>query len=356
MKIQLPQYSGKDYLVMIGVVPLFTLFINYNIFDKAYFTDGRLFIWATIITGFGFCLDFILCGGIAVAMKNRFPREQQLMKRLTFMILIFLLLTGLFLYALFQWYERDFFSSYHINQMGFVWSYFFMGIINVLLTFLMEGISRYQQWKTNWEETEVLKKSFRERQLLGLKSQVNQHFLFDSLHSLSMLIKKEGEEAEIFLNAMSKVYRYILGTEDEPLVALDTELKFIESYGYLLKARHGESLQLQLNVSVDDRDKCLPPLSLQLIIEDILSNNEISIDHPLKISICSAGDNVLKISNTVLSKANGPQAEQETGLGSLVNNYRLISAIPMVIDDAGDTRNIHLPIFNLHKTKPEEMI
>jgi len=176
------------------------------------------------------------------------------------------------------------------------------------------------------------------------------------LHSLSMLIKKEDDEAEIFLNAMSKVYRYILGTEDESLVALDTELKFIESYEYLLKAKYGESLQLQVNVSTDDRHKCLPPLSLQLILEDILSNNEISSDHPLNISICSAGENVIKISNTVLSKVNGSQAEQETDLGSLVNHYRLLSAIPMVIDDAGETRNIHLPIFNLQKTKVEEMI
>lgn len=149
MEIKLPQYSGRDNLVMLVIVPVFTLFINYNIFGSPYFNDLRLFLLTTLITGIGFCLDFILCGWIAVVMKNRFPREWQLIKRLTWMILIYLLLTGLFLYALFQVYELNFYFSYRINEAGFVWSYFSMGIINVFLTFLMEGISRYQTWRKN---------------------------------------------------------------------------------------------------------------------------------------------------------------------------------------------------------------
>ncbi|MCW3091727.1 MAG: Histidine kinase [Ferruginibacter sp.] len=354
MKLRLPQYTGKDYLVMLVIVPAFSLFINYNIFGRSYFSNGRLFLLASLITGVGFCIDFIVCGWIAVAMKNRFPAERQLMKRLTLMILVFLLLTGLFLYSLFQLYEYFLFYSYEINEVGFIWNYISLGIINVFLTFLMEGISRYQSWKAKWEETEQLKKSFAERRLQGLRRQVNQHFLFESLDSLSSLIRQEDDEAEFFLDEMSKVYRYMLQMDDEPLVTLDTEVKFIESYRHLLQARYGEALRMELNIAGCDRSKLLPPLSLQLILENILSLNHISNANPLTISICSEGKDAIQIINNLQPK-NMEAVDDEVSLDNLSNNYRVLINCPMMIDESGTHRTIHLPLLT-KKIKEEEIV
>ncbi len=355
MEIKLPQYSGRDNLVMLVIVPVFTLFINYNIFGSPYFNDLRLFLLTTLITGIGFCLDFILCGWIAVVMKNRFPREPQLIKRLTWMIFIYLLLTGLFLYALFQVYELNFYFSYRINETGFVWSYFSMGIINVFLTFLMEGISRYQTWKKNWEETEHLKKAYTERKLLGLKSQVNQYFLFDNLDSLSALIKQEDESAEFFLNEMSKVYRYMLRVDEEPLVTLDTEMKFIESYRKLLKARYGEGLHLTWDIATGDMQKWLPPLTLQVVVENILALNEISIANPLNISIRSTENNAIVIRNNIQIKNMETAMDLKTGLDNLENSFRLLIHAPMIIEESGRYRIIQLPLLTKH-IKEEELV
>ncbi|MBC7887107.1 MAG: histidine kinase [Ferruginibacter sp.] len=355
MKIKLPQYSGKDYLVMLGIVPGFTLFINYNIFGNEYFSDTGLLATATLITCAGFCLDFIFCGWIAVAMKNRFPKERELMKRLTLMILTFLLITGLFLYSLFEVYGYFTFFNYRINEAGFIWSYISMGLINVFLTFLMEGISRYQIWKANCEQTEQLKKVYKERKLQGLNSHLNQHFLFECLDSLSGLIQQEGDNAEKFLDEMSKVYRYMLRIDEEKLVTLEAELKFIESYRHLLKARYGEGLQLEVDISGSHKNKLLPPLSLQVIVENTFSLNDISDTSPLKISICSADNNVVKISNNVQPKYTEPAMDHQVSLSNLANNYRLLINSPMIIDDLGGYRVIHLPLI-IKEGKEEEMV
>jgi LytS/YehU family sensor histidine kinase len=82
-----------------------------------------------------------------------------------------------------------------------------MGIFNIFLTFLHEGISRYEEWKANLKEMEQVQMAYRKSQLMALKSQINPHFLFNSLNSLSSLISEDEEAAERFLNELSKIYR-----------------------------------------------------------------------------------------------------------------------------------------------------
>ncbi|MEO6733385.1 MAG: histidine kinase [Ferruginibacter sp.] len=355
MRIRLPQYSGEDYIVMLAVVPGFALFINYNIFGFPYFSEWGLFWPASLLTVAALCVDFIVCGWIAVTMRNHFPNERQVLRRLTSTIFIFLLITAVFLYSLFNGYESFFSTYYKASESGFIWCYFSMGILNVFITFLMEGITRYRTWKVNWLETEKLKKTYKERQLQGLKNQVNQHFLFDSLNALSGLIKQEGDEAESFLDEMSKVYRYMLRTDEEQLVTLDTELKFIESYLHLLKARYGDGLLLEISVLPGDRSQLLPPLSLQAIVENTFLSNEFSDARPLKIAICSAGNNVIEVSNNVQPKNMEVAMENNAELDSLVSNYQLVDQSSMVINDAGTYRTIQLPLI-IRTDKKEEMV
>jgi two-component system, LytTR family, sensor kinase len=354
MKVQLPQYSGKDNLVMIAFVPSFALCINCLIFGAAYFTHWSIFLGATIISSLYFAVDFILCGLVAVFMKHRFPQEKDLMKRLTIMILIFLVITGLFLYCLFLTYEVLPFFNQPFSESAFTWAYFSMGIINVFLTFLMEGISRYQDWKRNWEETEKLKKTYKQSQLQGLKSQVNQHFLFNSLNSLSSLIQEDEEKAEEFLNEMSRVYRYMLRMDEEQMVTLETELKFIRSYRHLLKARYGAGLELEIDVSEEDLGKWLPPLTLQVIVENAFSHNAVSKESPLVITISSQGYNNIKVSNNVQPKIITTALDNDTAMDNLVNKYALLIDSPLRIDETSAARDIYLPLL-INKEKEEEL-
>ena len=175
-------------------------------------------------------------------------------------------------------------------------------LVTCFLTFLHEGIARYESWKANQDEMEHLKKTYRQGRLQGLKSQVNPHFLFNSLNSLSSLISEDEEQAEKFLDEMSKVYRYMLRNDEEQLVTLDTELKFVASYTYLLKARYGDGLQVQVDIDESDREKVLPPLSLQTIIENAITQNTISKACPLQISISARGNGSLDVINNLQPK------------------------------------------------------
>jgi LytS/YehU family sensor histidine kinase len=209
---------------------------------------------------------------------------------------------------------------------------------------LHEGIARYENWRTNQEEMEQLKKTYRQGRLQGLKSQVNPHFLFNSLNSLSSLISEDEEQAEKFLDEMSKVYRYMLRNDEEQLVTLDTELKFVASYIYLLKARYGEGLQVQVDIEDADREKVLPPLSLQTIIENAITQNTISKSCPLQIGISAKGNGSLDVINTLQPKQITESFDAEAGLDNLVSKYEFLNDEKVVINETTNQRLIQLPL------------
>jgi sensor histidine kinase YesM len=346
MKIALPQYSNKDYHIMLWVMLPLTILLNSILFGKLYFTNWQVFILATLISGTGACIDFILCSYVAVTLKHRFPAEQQVPKRLTLMILTFLLLTGLFLYSLFRGYEAIHFFGYTFYEAGFVWCYIAMGIVNIFITLFQEGVSRYESWRANLKETDALKTAYRQSQLQGLKSQVNPHFLFNSLNSLSSLISEDEAEAEKFLDEMSKVYRYMLRNDDDQLVDLQTELKFIDSYIYLLKARYGDSLLLSIDIKKNCLSLQIPPLTLQVIIENAVNQNAVSKSSPLKIAIRSDGSGSIAVYNNVQPKVVTEIMDHEAGLDNLVDKYRLLNNSEVLIQESETERIILLPLIN----------
>lgn len=344
MKVELPQYTGRDNQIMLLITIPFAIGLNSAIFGKIYFADWRVFISATLISSVAFCLDFILCGLVAMLLKKRFPSEKDTGKKLTIMILTFWLITGLFLYSLFRGYELFHFFGYVFQEKTFVWSCVALGIVNVFLTFLMEGVSGYERWLQSIKETEQLSKAYNQSRMLGLKSQVNPHFLFNSLNSLSSLIHEDEAEAEKFLNDMSKVYRYLLRNDEDQLVTLQTELKFIESYIFLLKKRYGEGFQLTMAVNDASLEKWIPTLTLQVIIENAFSQNTISKTDPLRIHIDTDEDGILCVTNTVRPKIVEGELNHEAGLDNLLKRYRLLNQPLITIEDRQQQRVIRVPL------------
>lgn len=322
----------------------YTIITNSVAFGLRYFSGMAVFLLATLITALAYAFYFTLCGGVAVLLKSRFPSQHQVSMRLTFMIITFLLMSGLFLLLLFRMYEKLSFFRFNFDENSFVWAYFVLGIGNIFLTFLHEGIDRYESWKKSQQEMEQLKKTYSHSRLHGLKSQVNPHFLFNSLNSLSSLISEDEEQAEKFLDEMSKVYRYMLRNDDEQLVTLDTELKFVASYTYLLKARYGDGLQIWLNIDDAERKKTLPPLSLQTIIENAIIQNTISKSCPLQINITAKGNSLLEVTNTLQPKQMTTDLDTEAELDNLVNKYELLNEQKVMITDTATQRLIQLPL------------
>jgi LytS/YehU family sensor histidine kinase len=194
-------------------------------------------------------------------------------------------------------------------------------------------------------ETEQLKKEYMQSQLLGLKSQVNPHFLFNSLNSLSSLISENQQEAEKFLDEMSKVYRYLLRNSDDQLVTLDTELQFVRSYFYLLKARYSDGIRLSLQVSEDFLYKSLPPLTIQMLVEAAYNQNTVSKDRPLHIEIRSLESGWLQIKNNIEKKVADENVDL-SGLENVANKFRLLCQQNIVINKTAEHHTIELPLIS----------
>jgi two-component system LytT family sensor kinase len=344
MSLRLPYYTTRDYAVLAIILLPISIIINSIVLGAGYYSEWSIFLLATAIGCGAFAINFTLCGGWAVLMKKRFPHESQVSTRLAFMILTFIVITGLFLYLLFRGYEQVELFNYSFNENMFVLAYIGMSIVNVFITLTMEGVDRYEKWKESLKETEELQQVFRQSQLQGLKSQLNPHFLFNSLNSLSSLISEDEEQAERFLNEMSKVYRYMLRNDEDQMVTLGTELQFVDSYLYLLKARYGEGLQLSVNVSGAAAQTMLPPLSLQVLIENAFTQNSMSKTSPLKIAIDSEDDKWIVVRNNLQPKVVAETVDVEAGLDNLINRYQLINHSEVIITDQPGERIIRLPL------------
>ncbi len=149
-------------------------------------------------------------------------------------------------------------------------------------------------------------------QFESLKNQVNPHFLFNSLNVLASLITVDADLAVNFTGQLSKTYRYILEHRSDDLVSLSTELEFMNAYLFLLNIRFTDKLKVNINLPEQYLCMKLPPLSLQLLIENAIKHNTFSVKNPLVINVFIDSDEYLTITN------NHQQREkhlESTGIG-----------------------------------------
>jgi two-component system LytT family sensor kinase len=224
------------------------------------------------------------------------------------------------------------------------WTTGFGCLASTMLTFINEAAAGWDKWKTSVTETGRLQNAYQKSRLLSLKRQINPHFLFNCFNTLSSLISEDEVEAEQFLDEMTKVYRYLLKGDEESLVSLDEELKFIDAYLYLSITRFGSALDTAINVEEKSRHKMIAPLSLQVILENIIYRNAFSKTNPLHIHIYTNTGNTLVIHNTLQPKNSSDAMNYEEALDDLVNKYRLLSKQEIAIYETATQRDILIPL------------
>ncbi|MCB0665707.1 MAG: histidine kinase [Saprospiraceae bacterium] len=185
-----------------------------------------------------------------------------------------------------------------------------------------EAVYYYNKLRLAEKEKDELRRINLHTQYDSLKQQVNPHFLFNSLNTLASLISIDPDRAEKFVEEMSQVYRYLLHSNQEELVPLSQELKFIHSYLHLLQTRYGDSLKVDMLIPSNFYLYRLPPLTLQLLVENAVKHNEISTLNPLRIKIFIEEGRMI-VSNNLQRKAlNLPSAK--IGLANIMAKYRLL--------------------------------
>jgi two-component system, LytTR family, sensor kinase len=197
--------------------------------------------------------------------------------------------------------------------------------ISLMVTMFMEAKYFLSEWKTALIRSEQMKREITESQYEALKNQVNPHFLFNSLNSLTALVHKDPDKAVEFISEFSKIYRYVLDTSSKVVVELSRELDFLQSYFFLQKIRFGENLKVEINIPSEKLHSFVPPLSLQLLAENAIKHNEISSAKPLHIFI-STEENFLVMKND-LQRRDEPVDSTGIGLQNLQSRYEAISDV-----------------------------
>ena len=223
-------------------------------------------------------------------------------------------------------------------------------IFTVILNAVYEGLYFAERWKLNIHRAEILKRENIRSQFESLKHQVNPHFLFNSLNTLTTLIEENEALAQRFVQELSNVYRYVLESKDYPLIELDKEIKFIQAYSFLLKMRFGENLHININTSLGDNELFIPPLTLQLLVENAVKHNLISNDKPLTIIIESA-DGYLVVSNN-LQRKNMPEDSTKVGLNNIRERYAYLCTQNITVEEDTHYFRVLLPL--LAEPVPQE--
>jgi len=217
-------------------------------------------------------------------------------------------------------------------------------IMNFVLVAITEGIFFFRQWKHAAVEAESYKKEHILAQFENLKNQVNPHFLFNSLNTLSDLIDKDKEISKTFLDNLATVYRYVLQHKDDELVSVKTELDFIKTYAELLKQRHGDRINFYFDISTEDLKKGIPPMALQMLVENAVKHNVASRKKPLTINIESK-ENALVIKNNLQRKKN--VISTGVGLENIKKRYKYLSDREIEIIEYLTSFEVHLPILTM---------
>lgn len=362
----LDQLNDK-WLRIIGISLMLWISISVNSYYRQPFSARMVLM--VLLTLMSIIAVWHLMRGIILHYREKYPRKSQIAKRLFFTFLT----TSIVITLLFwltsagqHWLSEGSFDDFRvghetgsitINNRTLAFSLFGFDSVIIILNFIFfqtvyevvffihNSSLREKRLRQAEQEREILKAANLQSQLDALKQQVNPHFLFNSLNVLDSLIEDDPPRARLFLEELSTVYRYLLRSNERHLTELDKELDFIQSYYHLLQTRLGDGLQLSIRIDEDYLQYKLPPLTLQLLVENAFKHNMILPDQPLLIDISTDGAGHLLVRNNIQRK-NVRVASNGVGLTNILNKYRMLNQTEPAIRENDGHFLVSLPLID----------
>lgn len=241
---------------------------------------------------------------------------------------------------LWLWYEMAGFPQADVEIIRTV------TLVNVIcvifITHMYETVYLIRQREDDLLRVERLDRARAEAELEALKNQIDPHFMFNSLNTLSHLIDTQPANARAFCDDLAEVYRYILRHKSTELVLLSDELDFARSYLSLMAHRFGAGLAVSLPPRVNGA--LIPPISLQVLLENAVKHNAFSEREPLRIDI-KIGNDALVVSNRHRPRLD-ERPKSGIGLRNLSERFELLTRRPIQIADDGQTFTVALPLIH----------
>ncbi|UOQ52555.1 sensor histidine kinase [Hymenobacter cellulosivorans] len=308
-----------------------------------------------LLVNFGFTsmytLGLWLTNGYAVDWLDKYVGWKQAPgKRLTYTVLvslggsfvvIVLVQTLILLYQ-----HRSLTELWALRRAG---AYFFPLATTAMISLFLHSRSFLLGWREALVRNERLQKEMAQAEAESLRQQLDPHFMFNALNALTSLVEEEPKLAVRFIRQLSQVYRYVLDARQREVVPLADELDFAKSYLFLQNIRYGEALHVELpELREVPSNVVVPPLSLQLLLENALKHNAASVSQPLylRITLDEAGKH-LTVSNTLRPRRLAPGESMGIGLPNLTARYAHLTAEPVRIERTEQEFVVTLPVLSL---------
>jgi two-component system, LytTR family, sensor kinase len=338
------RYSIKRPQLFFIITLPYVMIANLMLFGVCIYSSLPLFLKSLAYTSLYMLLVHVLFVSVAQFIRGRLAANSELLRRIAVMLPVFYVLNmGVIAGLLFL--HRDMrLVACPVNPAMYWWTVLYGCIVSTVTIFIIEGLANWEKWKGSLAETEKLRNAYQRSRLLGLKGQINPHFLFNCFNTLSGLIHEDENDAEKFLEEMTRVHRYLLRNGEDLLVPVADEMKFAASYLYLTKTRFGSAIDVSVQIGEQAFQKLVPPLSMHVILENIIYTNALNKSNPLTIEIRDGNNDEIYIRHSVHEKTISISFEENEGLDNLLNKYKLLNAAPIMIREHTGERIIVLPM------------
>ena len=303
----------KKYTWLLNIVSGVICFTNLCIIDLLKGkTSSYIFVWSMAFPYFG----IIVQGVESISFRIR--------KWLIFLIILIFL--GLLVYTL----DNPKIGSY----------------TTLLLAGLLINVSAFitineREIKYKQKEIEQLKQAQTQAKLSSLKDQLSPHFLFNTLNTITSM--SQEQPVKDFVDEVANIYRYVLQYKEVDSVTIKQEIEFINSYLYIVKSRLEGGIDFYINVNDELLNAKMPPLTLQMLVENAVKHNVTSVDKPLSINIFTTDGPMMVVQNNFQPKMSVLPGN-ETGLKNIAERYQLLYKKEIIVENKNGFFTVKLPI------------
>ncbi|MBV8253107.1 MAG: histidine kinase [Chitinophaga sp.] len=350
-------YKVFFIIVVYVLVDLLTYALNPNsIAWKDYWTQPAWDIFERVATGFAQSWA-IIEGSIWIAKVldryigwSGFPTLRYLIQIVLVVVFAGITMLAIDFYYVIMYGNEKLSAEQDLH----LWQYFVVSLlVSIFVSTISTGYGFLRHWQASiLEATQLkveameLKETAMQAELQSLKLQLDPHFMFNNFSTLSDLIHVAPKEASLFLDNLSRVYRYMVLNLKKDLVPLKDELQLLTAFSYLIDIRHGKNVQIQMDIPEAYHPLHIPPISLQLLVENAIKHNRATPASPLRINITVDAASTSVVVENNLQPIPYPLESSKLGLENIRNRYRLLSdRVPEIYQDE-EIFKVSLPLLN----------
>jgi two-component system, LytTR family, sensor kinase len=331
-------YYNKRLLLLIPLIGLLIL----AIFVLSYGLKEVDMLWKQIIYSIlNTAMIWLGCIVIVQFLWKKYPWEQHPVRHLVLEIVLITTYTLLVSSLNYVFSTRFLHEQIAGEDIGI--SIAITLLITYLITGIHEGVYFYQQWKYNFSKSVRLERDNMEARYEALRAQINPHFLFNSLNGLVNVVEN-NKQAVDYIHNLSDLLRYMLKSNEKELVLLRDEMAVLDNYIKLQQLRFRNTLKVDIDVSESHFHYAVPPLSLQMLVENAIKHNVITQSKPLHIEIGTEKDTIFVKNNLQKKEVIGSTGQ---GLKNISGRYRLFSAKPVRIEETNGYFRVTLPLLQV---------